>query len=75
MMKGAMMRHMNTLAIDMKANSKKRTLRVEIDAARLERLAAGLGLFNPDFLDSVARAEKDLRGGRVRKVKSLADIR
>lgn len=48
---------------------------VEIDADRLERLASVLGLYNPDFLESLARAEADEKAGRVKKLKSLKDLR
>lgn len=48
---------------------------MEFDAGKFERLAAVLGMFNPDFLKSVARAEKDYKAGRVIKFKSLKDLR
>lgn len=48
---------------------------VEFDVDQLERLAAVLGMFNPDFLKSIARAEKDIKAGRVREVKSLKELR
>ena len=51
----------------------KRT--VEFDVGQFERLAAALNMFNPDFLKSVARAEKDYKAGRVIKFKSLKDLR
>lgn len=52
-----------------------RKVRVEIDADQFERLSATLGLFNPEFLGSLDRAEKDYRAGRYRKVKSLKELR
>lgn len=48
---------------------------VEFDVGQLERLAAALNMFNPDFLKSIARAEKDIKAGRVREVKSLKELR
>lgn len=48
---------------------------IQLDAEKFERLAAVFGLFNPDFIKSLARAEKDYRAGRVTKVKSLKDLR
>lgn len=48
---------------------------VEFDADKFERLAALFGMFNPDFLKSLARAEKDVKAGRIRKIKSLKDLR
>lgn len=52
-----------------------RKIRLEIDAGGLEKLAASLGFFSPDFVKSLERAEKDYRTGRVRKVKSLRQLR
>lgn len=63
-----------TITIAVKANYPKKFL-VEIDAYRLEKLASVLGLFNPDFLESLDRAEKDYQAGRFRKVKSLKELR
>lgn len=48
---------------------------VEFDADRFERLAANLGFFNPAFLASLQRAEKDYRAGRIRQVASLKELR
>ena len=48
---------------------------IELDADKFEKLAALFGMFNPDFLKSVARAEKDYKAGRVIKFKSLKDLR
>ena len=47
---------------------------VEIDADKLERLAASLGMFNPDFLKSVDAAEQDYKHGRITKIRSLKDL-
>jgi len=63
-----------TITIAAKANYPRKFL-VEIDAHRLEKLASVLGLFNPDFLESLDRAEKDYQAGRFRKVKSLKELR
>ncbi len=52
----------------------RRTLRVEINADRLEQLAASFGLFSDEFLESVHRAEKDVRKGKIKKISSLADL-
>jgi len=48
---------------------------VEFDAKSLERLAATCGWFHPDFLDSIERAEQDIRAGRIKKLKSFKDLR
>ena len=50
------------------------TLVVELDKIRFERLAASFGFFNPDFLESLDRAEDDYKKGRVRSIKSLKDL-
>jgi hypothetical protein len=48
---------------------------VEFDVDQLERLAAALGMFNPDFLKSMAKSEKDYKEGRFTEFKSLKDLR
>lgn len=48
---------------------------VQFDRNRFERLAGSLGLFSDDFLNSIARAKKDIRQGRVKKLRSLRDLR
>ena len=52
-----------------------RKIPIEVDADKFERLAADFGLFNPDFLKSLERAEHDPRAGRIRKLASLHDLR
>ncbi len=49
-------------------------LSIEIDRNRFERLADSLGLFNTEFLESVDRAEADIRSGRTKKLRSLRDL-
>jgi hypothetical protein len=46
-----------------------------MDAARFEKLAADFGFFSKDFLRSLERAEKDVKAGRVRRIKSLRELR
>ena len=62
-----------TMAIKTASVGKK--IFIELDANRLESLASHLGFFNPDFLKSVDRAERDYRAGRVREVRSLSELR
>ena len=50
-------------------------LTLELDADKFEKLLADFGYFSDDFLKSVERAEKDVKAGRVKKYKSLADIK
>jgi len=55
-------------------NHPKRML-VEMDVEKLEKLASALGFFNPEFLKSLDRAEKDYKAGRIKKIKSLKELR
>ena len=67
---------MASLGIKIKPTSKVgRTVRVEIDASQLERLAANFGFYNPEFLDSLDKAEADYKAGRVKKISSLRELR
>jgi len=52
-----------------------RTVRVDIDADQLERLAANFGFFNPEFLGSIEKAEDDYYAGRARTISSLKELR
>jgi predicted nucleic acid-binding protein len=63
-----------TITIKPHANHHKRIL-VEMDVEKLERLASALGLFNPEFLKSLDRAERDYKAGRIKKIKSLKELR
>ena len=67
---------MVSLAVTIKSLEKigKKVL-IEMDADRFEKLAADFGFFNPDFLKSLDRAEKDVRAGRIYKLKSLKELR
>lgn len=67
---------MNTPTITVKkAINGSRKVLVELDANRFERLAANLGFFSQDFLNSLDRAEKDYSAGRTRRVRSLKNLR
>lgn len=65
-----------TLTLNIKQKTTKTTKRVvvEMDADRLEKMAAAFEMFNPDFLNSVERAEADYRAGRVRRISSLRTL-
>ncbi len=41
---------------------------VEMDAKKLEKLAASMGFFSDDFLESLDKSEKDYKKGRVKKL-------
>lgn len=47
---------------------------VEFDVDQFERLAAAFGMFNPDFIKRLDKAEKDVKAGRIRKINSLKDL-
>ncbi|OHB18147.1 MAG: hypothetical protein A2749_02800 [Parcubacteria group bacterium RIFCSPHIGHO2_01_FULL_45_26] len=66
---------MSTLDFTIKPSVNPHKFTVEIDATRLERLAANFGMFNPDFIRSLDRSEQDVRAGRVKKLRSLKDLR
>jgi len=63
-----------TVTIKPKTNNRKKFL-VEMDFDKFERLAANLGFFSSEFLRSLDKAEKDYKAGRVKKVKSLKELR
>jgi len=65
---------MSTLAIKIQPKTARRML-VEIDADKFERLAAGLGLFREEFLESLNRAEKEVAQGKLKRLKDLQDLR
>lgn len=52
-----------------------RKILLEIDAHKFERLAATFGFFNPDFIDSLDRAESDYQNRRVKTIASLKELR
>lgn len=64
-----------SITLTVKPKQKNKKIIVEMDAGRLERLAASFGFLNPDFLSSLDRAEKDYEAGRYRKIKSLRDLK
>lgn len=64
---------MVSLAISITPTKEKVLL--ELDAVKFERLAASFGFFNSEFVDSIAKAEKDFRSGRTKKIKSLKDLK
>lgn len=53
----------------------RQKIRVEIDRFGFERLADSLGLYRPEFLESLEHAEADIKAGRVKKLRSLRDLR
>jgi hypothetical protein len=67
---------MTTLNLTIRPHqARSRKFIVELDADRFERLAAGLGLFNRQFLASLERAEREIAQGKARRLRSLRDLR
>ena len=69
---------MNSLSFTIKpkgaSSRQSRKIIMEMDANRLERLAADFGMLNPDFLKAVEQSERDYKAGRFRKIKSLREL-
>jgi len=66
---------MTSLNITIKEDkNRSRRAIIELDADKFEKLAGVFGLFNPEFLKSLDRAEKDYKAGRIFKIKSLKDL-
>ena len=51
-----------------------KTITLQFNKDRLERLCNALGLYKKEFLESLDRSEKDHQAGRVYKIKNLMDI-
>ena len=60
--------------LPLKIEKKAKTYHIEVDAEGFERVAAALGFFGDEFLESLDRAEADVEAGRVHKYDSLADV-
>ncbi|OGZ78194.1 MAG: hypothetical protein A2528_03840 [Candidatus Staskawiczbacteria bacterium RIFOXYD2_FULL_37_9] len=65
---------MVSLNIIIKQGKKSHKKMVEFDVDQFERLAAAFGMFNPDFIKRLDKAEKDVKAGRIRKINSLKDL-
>lgn len=67
---------MKTATLPLSLSNKGRgVFRIEINRDRLERVVDSLGLFTRGFIESLDRAEEDVRRGRTRSVKSLRSLR
>lgn len=64
---------MATITVERKPKSKR--IIVKIDADKLERLAASLGLFSSSFLDSVSRSEKEIALHKSKRLHNLRELR
>lgn len=66
--------HMASLAVKLQQKEAK-TLHLELDRPRFERLAGVFGFFGKGFLKSLDQAEEDIKVGRITKLTSLKDLR
>jgi hypothetical protein len=67
------MKLMATITVERKPKSK--SVIVEIDIDKLERLAASLGLLSSSFLASISRSEKEIGLGKTKRLRSLRELR
>lgn len=65
---------MVSLNITIKQGKNRSKKIVEFDVGQFEKLAAAFGMFNPDFLKRLDKAEKDIKAGKIRKINSLEDL-
>lgn len=63
---------MATITITRKPRT--RTIRVEVDLDRWERLADALGFYRSTFLKTLKQSLKESRQGRVRAIATLRDL-
>lgn len=63
---------MATLTISQKSNRK---INVEIDLNQWEKLADVFGFYRPEFLKTLKQSLKESKQGRVRKIKSLSELK
>jgi len=66
---------MTSLAITIRPQINHRKFLIEMDVEKFEKLAALLGFFNSEFLKSIDQAEKNWKEGKVKKIKSLKELR
>lgn len=65
---------MSKLSMNITQGVKEKIVTVTLDRDRFEQLASLFGFFNPEFLESLKRAESDYRSGNYRKIKSFKDL-
>lgn len=67
---------MASLAVKVRVPARReRKIVVELNAVQFERLAANFGFYNPDFLESAGRAEREISQGKARRLRSLRSLR
>ncbi|MBI3631769.1 MAG: hypothetical protein HY219_02795 [Candidatus Staskawiczbacteria bacterium] len=64
-----------TLTIAIQPNPAKSKVTIEMDALSFERVAANFKLFNKEFIESLERAEKQITTKKLKKLRSLSDLR
>ncbi len=67
------MKLMATITVERRPKSKR--VMIEIDADKLERLAASLGLLSPSFLNSISRSEEEIALGKSKRLRGLRELR
>lgn len=65
---------MAKLAVKIAEKRKEKTYAVEVSATKFERLAAAFGFFGKEFIESIERSEKNIRQGKVKKIRSFSDL-
>ena len=65
---------MASIQLNLKSSNDSKLL-IELDANKFERLLADFGYFNDDFLKSVDQAEKEVKSGKTKKLRSLKSVR
>jgi hypothetical protein len=63
------------VTIKKKGAKKKAVFQIEFNADRFERVAAALGMFSEEFLESLDRAEQEVKAGKTKRLRSLRDLR
>ena len=66
---------MSSMPLTIQQTKQKQKIVIEMNADKFEKLAATFGFFNPEFVKSLDRAEKDYKTGRTKKIKSLKELR
>ncbi|MBI2454463.1 MAG: hypothetical protein HYV54_02755 [Parcubacteria group bacterium] len=64
---------MPTITILKKPGAEK--INIEIDVNRWEKIADALGFYKKTFLKTLDKSIKESKSGRVRKIRSLSELR
>ena len=63
-----------TLNFNIRQETNGRKVVVEMDIDKFEKLAADLGFFQPEFLKSVDRAEREIVQKKTKRLRGLKDL-